>query len=234
MRYYKVRQLEMLQKVSWVLAPQKKWLCENVFALKELIEDYELSIKQLVKLSGKLSRKSVNATYVKKGSKIMMVDAVMKLSKAATAYSQRRKEELASVDFTRSQLTRPKPEVVAERCKLVIDTAKSIGAIKQYGIKPEDIQAAEKHYEVFLKNMHSPKQEKNTMKKERAELNQLIDECVVALEKQIDGLVEIACESNRSFFTKYKSARKVLKVGMGRLSLKEESYLNSRKKKKTK
>ncbi len=233
MRYYKMRQIQMLQKVTRVLTQEKKWISKNVPAFTELIEDFEISVKQVSDLSMKVDSEYRPATYLKSGSKAGLVNSVLKLSKAATAYNQRRKqEELAKVDFTRSQLTRPKPEVVAERCKLIIDTAKSIGSIKQYGIKPEDIRTAEKYYDVFLKNMHAPKVEKNSRKNQRTELNKLIHECMLSLEKQIDGLVEIACEDNPLFLTKYRSARKVLKVGMGRLSLKEESYHKSRTKKK--
>jgi hypothetical protein len=224
----------MINRVVGFFKLHMELLVAAVPALEELIEDLTITNKQMQKLYASISiTKTRYSTTKKKSAKarlVMDIDIVMS-GVCAYAIMKKDKELLKKVEFSNRELTRPKPEIIAERCKNILDTAKAAGSLQQFGVKPQDIQLAEKSYNSFVELMRAPQQRKKEVTDENKQLVILIDECMYELKHQIDKLVKIALKGKPELKS-YMWAREVLRSSPGRRSEKEVKYRASRTKKK--
>ena len=224
----------MLGRVAFFLKRNKQVLCERVFALEELIEDLAASVQSMDEMNRSQEfSKTKKQTTKKKLVKEELLRAIDRLIRGLTSYAYKMKdtEMINKVEFTKYQLGRLMPEKTADHCKEVIDIAKSTGELWKYGIKPEHIAQAEQHLKDFRDVMRSPQQRKKQRAAEREYLEEMLKECLLQLEKQIDGLVELATEDDFQLRYTYKEVRKVFPTGQGRKTEKEKRYLASRKRK---
>ena len=118
----------MLFCVSAYFKKEKAALSAKVPILNEVIDDFETTTKQIQKLINDTNRKTKSVTRYKTAYKGILIEAVLKLSKAGRAYCVRSKDaELRKkLVCTKTQLMRPQPGIVAERCKEIIDAAKAL------------------------------------------------------------------------------------------------------------
>jgi hypothetical protein len=121
--------------------------------------------------------------------------------------------------------------VLVERSKAIIEAAKRIYSIRQFGVKPEHITRAEEAFAKFQTVMRAPQKKVKETSGDKKALETLVKECLQSLNKQFDRLMKLACEDDAKLMGQYKFSRKVFLEMPGRKSEEVKRYKQSRKKK---
>jgi len=159
-----------------------------------------------------------NKTQLKANLIVLAMDVVRKVVAYATIVNN--SELLQEVNYAESELQKCADTILKDRCQVIYDRANAnVAALATYSVTPAivaNLLTALNAYNVAI-----PKPRLGVTDKKRAteQLAFLLKEVDDNLTK-IDVLVEIVKVTQATFYSKYKSVRKIIETGTGSLSVK--------------
>ncbi len=231
MRFFKERQYYMLARVNSWLEKKKDKLYPKVPVLKKLIPKYNEMFTGVHKLVvGKLKTTAIDTSH-KLTAKTGLIEDVMKLVAVLQAFHETtdKKELPPEARHTPSVLGRISAGALSKIARQVIDAAKKVPDIREYGLSPGDIKETEAYLEEYTAVKSAPQLRRKEIAGYNQTINDGIRDCILFLETKLDPMMRIATAGNHELKAGYFASRKVMTRGAGAITEKEEKYRKSRK-----
>ncbi|MGQ8338635.1 carboxypeptidase-like regulatory domain-containing protein [Sunxiuqinia sp. A32] len=165
-------------------------------------------------------------------SKIEIRDQLSQLaadsSRKLSAYAKLTKNTklLKEISFSEWELKQLPDTILADTCQLIYDRAQSnLASLSEYQISEETQTALQQAIDAYKLIMAQPRVEQVSKTQATRELSELFAEGNEAI-GNMDAVVEIIRLSEAIFYAGYRSARKIIDYGAGKLSLRAK-VLNS-------
>jgi hypothetical protein len=236
MRFFKTRQFYMLQRVASFLEKKKDALFVHTPVLKKLIPEYLKRFNIIHQtVIGKMKPTQIE-TSEKRDAKTGLMNISLDLVDVIRSYysDDSGKEMPPEASYTFSDLNRATIETFPKICRQIIDTAKNVPDLRDYGLSAGDVKEAEAYLAEYTAVKKAPRLRKEELAQNNALINEHIQHCILFLENKLDPVMRIATKHNRELNLGYFSFRKVLPRGAGNIDEKEKKYRTSRKKAKVK